>query len=190
MDISKVLAADLTELMQGLDDHGVNVDSSLSMLQRDLRLAVRSLVAFRIGIRGQFGSWMVFSCAASPVHPREVASTLRVPLPSVDESASEATMTLYAARPGAFVDLGADLAYALGVPLEIARIDLDLPTAVITAGVAGLDDQTTVHQAVGIMMARGLAVEEILTVLHREGLDDQVRVAAKIVAQSRAAHLN
>lgn len=190
VDISKVLAADLTELVQGLDGHGANVDSSLSMLHRDLRLAVRSLLAFSISVVDRFGSRVAFSCSAGPVHPDQVSSSLKVPLRGAALPASEMTMTLYAARPGAFVDLGADLAYALDVPLDTARIDQDLPTSVITAGVSGLEDHTTVQRAVGVLLARGLGVEEIATTLHRDGLPNHVRVATEIAERSLAARLN
>jgi hypothetical protein len=62
---------------------------------------------------------------------------------------------LYAATPGAFVDLAADLSWLAGLELDEFALDqhLNLPVDPETAGVG--QAASLINQAIGVLVARG-----------------------------------
>jgi hypothetical protein len=74
-------------------------------------------------------------------------------LPTLDPGSR---ITFYAVTPGAFLDLAADLTFALGgVALQI---DDDITNAPI-AGLTGVETLTAINHAVGILLGHGHSVE-------------------------------
>jgi len=66
-------------------------------------------------------------------------------------------IVLYAAAPGAFVDLAADLAWLEGVPLGEVELDAHLSPDLTSEGCAGgVTRASHVDQALGVLIAGGL----------------------------------
>jgi hypothetical protein len=91
---------------------------------------------------------------------------------------------LYAATPGAFVDLAADLSYALG--LDRTHLVLDQHLIAPTAGSGmGLDTQSAINQAIGVLIGGGHTLESARHELDRLASldsDDLHRAAQAVLA--------
>jgi hypothetical protein len=70
------------------------------------------------------------------------------------------------------VDLAADLAVALGVPPGDVVLDADLALPDLVRAHRELDELTVLNQAVGVLLARGLTVDEARAALVRRGASD------------------
>lgn len=64
-------------------------------------------------------------------------------------------MVLYAATPGAFVDLAADLAWVLRLEPTALALDQHLVVPVSSDGLVGLAEHATINRAIGVLIARG-----------------------------------
>ena len=93
--------------------------------------------------------------------PDEVVSSLRIPLSDHDMGSvgPEFALILYAGRPGAFVDLAADLCWLTGRRLSDFALDqhMSLPVEPDRDGVLGT---ARVNQAIGVLLGRGYTPEQ------------------------------
>ncbi|HWJ52457.1 MAG TPA: hypothetical protein VNT24_03660 [Propionibacteriaceae bacterium] len=109
-------------------------------------------------------------------HDGAVATSLRVPLTLLDSSfAEESRIVFYAGTPGAFVDLAADLAFALrdgstSERLENAAIRLDADPFPHTRGfsLSGLTELSTIDRAIGVMIVQGHHPDHAHATLRRD----------------------
>jgi hypothetical protein len=109
-------------------------------------------------------------------HDGAVATSLRVPLTLLDSSfAEESRIVFYAGTPGAFVDLAADLAFALrdgstSERLDNAAIRLDADPLPRTRGfsMSGLTEMSTIDQAIGAMIVQGHHPDHAHATLRRD----------------------
>ena len=87
---------------------------------------------------------------------------------------------LYAATPGAFVDLAADLTYALQVGPDVLALDAHLTPSCDGSRLHGFADMTHINQAIGILIGGGRSPERAATELRRlaDLAETTVRVAA------------
>jgi hypothetical protein len=161
VDISATLAADLALLTQALDDSGIELEAGLRAFTADLKLAVASFtgMTMTIALDGHEVSFTVHDQAT--IHP---ATSLLIPLATVTPTDAASTLLLYAATPGAFVDLAADLIYALRIEPTALVLDghLDPP-----AGLTGLDEHSVINQAIGVLIGRGHTPESAQHELQR-----------------------
>lgn len=99
--------------------------------------------------------------AFTTAHPHDsvtdIVTSLELPV-DLGRGVPNATVWMYAARPGAFVDLAADLAWALGLGVPCIRLDTDLPKA-LRSGVTGLDELSRINYAIGVLINAGCPVE-------------------------------
>jgi hypothetical protein len=95
-------------------------------------------------------------------------------------------LVLYAATPGAFIDLAADLNYALGLHPAALTLDDDLTEPVSGTGITGLTSQSTINQALGVLIDRGHTPEAARQELNRlAALDSgQLHHAADAILRS------
>lgn len=123
-----------------------DLDQSLSDLLSDLRRASPSTSGLEVHtvVAGQHVRLVRF---LPGVRPEDVTTSLEVPLPSA------VRVIFYGTRPGAFVDLAADLAHGLGLTLADLALDRHRPSSTLT-GSRGLDRAAIVHQAVGVLIAQ------------------------------------
>ena len=112
-----------------------------------------------------------------------IAASLRLPLGALAPGFHvDSQIVFYATTPGAFVDLAADLGYALNIatitpsppvrPLISPEVDGhsgadhrdghrpitlddDLPPVTLVSGVTGLDDLSAINRAVGVLIDQG-----------------------------------
>ena len=87
---------------------------------------------------------------------------MRLPLwwlPDHDAS----SITFYAAVPGAFVDLAADLTHSLGLAANAVTLDglaPDVLAVALSSGFTGLAGFTAVNRAIGMLMAAGFDIAD------------------------------
>jgi hypothetical protein len=166
VDISTALAADLALLTQALDQPDIDLKTQVQTLAADVASAVSSYLGLRMNIAAS-GHVISFALAADTPLDDQVAASLLIPLDALIDIAQGSALVLYAAAPGAFVDLAADLAYALD--LDPARLVLDehLDTERAGANLTGLDRYSAINQAIGILIERGHTPGTALTELQR-----------------------
>ena len=122
MDLPTVLLRDLLQLSSYLELDDDALSGPLISLVEGLQAAVPSYRALHLTIvdTGQPVSLTAFL----PLHDGDSINTsLRVGFPALGPGFDgESCVVFYAATPGAFVDLAADLGYALETPIAMARI--------------------------------------------------------------------
>jgi len=180
VEITAALAADLASLSEALDESGTDVADALRQLAADVRLAVPSY----LGLTIVAATFPLALTAMEPfAHPGDVASSLMMPLSdgSSDDAGSRLVVILYAATPGAFVDLAADLCWLTGRQLSDFRIDQDLsPPEPDSHG--GVQRWSLVNQAIGVLIGRGYTPEQA-------GLEIDVRAVAAGHTRAEAANI-
>jgi hypothetical protein len=165
LDISAQLAADLAVLSQALDED-VDLETTVRDFSAAARLAVSSYLGMTVTVitgGHEFSADVPEHAAAE----HEVATSLLIPLANLTDSDSGSSLVLYAATPGAFVDLAADLTYALQVGPDVLALDTHLKQSLGQPGVNGFTDMTHINQAIGILIGHGHSVEGANTELHR-----------------------
>lgn len=161
MAISAPVAADLASLTGLLNEPDVDLESELRALSVNLNAAISSYLAMTVTISldGHRISFTVLERADTAQDgPGVTAASLLIPLSGAIDGAGGNTLVVYSSTAGAFVDLAADLSYALGVELSALVLDahldgLDVQSS--TAGMAGLAELTIINQALGVLLARG-----------------------------------
>jgi hypothetical protein len=186
------------------------LDASLAAFTADIEAAVPSYLGIQLTIR-QNGH----SVTLTRIAPHRTATTsLRIPLtvlgPRFDP---DSRVTLYAATAGAFVDLAADLSYALHISTSTDRstearssngddqrcgqvdddrritLDADVPPNPLVSGVSGLSELSTINRAIGVLIDHGHhpdhAVETLRREASREGLEPH-SYAARLLGRDRA----
>jgi len=165
MEISAVLSADLKALTDLLEEPGTDLEATLQALSADARQAVDSYLGLTMTLVIDGHPIML-----TTVEPVEVATSLRLPLGALGDTGPRGALVFYAGKPGAFVDLAADLSFALGLNPGVVVLDEDLTPTTDPAGLTGLTglaEMSQVNQAIGILIERGHVPDSARTELHR-----------------------
>lgn len=162
MGISGSLATDLAVLTRAVDDPEIDLEALLHAFTTAARLTIASYLGMTmtVAVDGHEVSVTVDDHDTTPI-----AASLVIPLTAVSSAEAGSTLTLYAGRPGAFVDLAADLSYALGV--DHTDLVLDDHLAPTGSAVTGLDRHLAINRAIGILLERGHTPESARELLHR-----------------------
>lgn len=120
MEVSTALIASIREFLSDLDLYEDYLTGPLRTLARNAKLAVRSFLGFQLLISIDGQPIRLSGFEAGLAHER-IATSLRLPLSALGTADPNDAITFYAATPGAFVDLAADLSYALHLPDPLAR---------------------------------------------------------------------
>ena len=185
MNIPSSVAADLAMLTDALDSSSSDIAAMLSGLVFAATRSVPSLVGLSVLV-GDPDARVEITTVEDRAHAAQIRTSLRFPL--LDDERPEASagvLLVYAAQPGALVDLAADLTWLTGRPLGDARLDEDLDGPAAHSPESSLSRLSTVNQAVGVLIGGGLTVQEALAELDARasatGLERHI-VAAGILA--------
>jgi hypothetical protein len=175
------LLAELALLTQALDLPGTDVAQTLRRLAADARSAVESFLGLSVAItadRIRFDLTLLDD-GTQPVH---IQTSLLVPLSTaaVVASATPASVALilYAATPGAFIDLAADLSWITGRALAEFRLDEHraLPSNYVAP--TSLAAMSSINQALGVLIGRGATPEQAERDLHTRAATAGIELAA------------
>jgi hypothetical protein len=168
------LTADLLLLNDALSDSEGDVEEQLNRLLRDAQISVPSCVGLSVTVETTPEQFTLVAYD-DPIGPIHSLASLCVTLPGRRVPVAAAvTLILVATVPGAFVDLAADLAFALGLPLSELVLDQHLGER--RANATNLADLSAINQAIGMLIGRGAGPAE-------------ARVALQLVADSSASPL-
>jgi hypothetical protein len=162
VDTSTLLIDDIHNLFSdlavpdGVAEQPVELEKSLTALTEAAKSAAPSYrgLALTLFIDEQ----PVSVTSAEPGHTSDIATSLRLSLAWVPSLSAGGWITFYASTPGAFVDLAADLAFALDSDI---RLDEDIPPALLS-GLTGVAELSAINVAVGILINHGYAPEGAL----------------------------
>jgi hypothetical protein len=158
VDLAVALTADLASLSRALEEPDLDLETHLRRLIADLRRAVDSYLGLRMTVivEGRRLSFATFT----DIDPQpQIASSLMLPLAGATDLQDGSSLLLYAATPGAFVDLAADLGFALGLDLSALALDQHRATPTGYPGIEGLEPWRDVNQAIGVLIGRGHTIE-------------------------------
>ncbi|MCW2527879.1 MAG: hypothetical protein JWM76_2739 [Pseudonocardiales bacterium] len=168
MDLSPQLTADLQSLTVALDQPGVDLRETVQSLMVQMGHAVPSYLGATVtlstgGLLASFTVWPESS-------PQPGSASLRIPLDLLIGAEPGSDIVFYASAAGAFVDLAADLAHAMRLPLTGLFLDdrLTLPTQPFS-----LLELSRVNRAVGVLIAGGRSVTEARSELHKRAEAEQ-----------------
>lgn len=160
MEITAALAADLAVLTQTLDEPGTDIAETLRQFAADARRAVPSYLGLSLLVVRGAGLPVTITALEHGAAPSQVQTTLRMPLPREPGDGVSVALILYAARPGAFVDLAADLCWMIGERLSAVAVDEHLlaPAAPDPSGLLpplSVLSGSAIDQATGVLIGRG-----------------------------------
>jgi hypothetical protein len=177
VDIPTSLSAELNLLSEVLDSPPSDISVSLSDLVAELTGSVESFVGLSVLV-GDLDDPVEITTIQDETLVGRIRTSLRFPLPSRGPTGRverpSGVLIVYAALPGALVDLAADLAWLSGRPLDEARLDEDLGGPRAKGSPGPLSQLSTVTQAVGVLMAGGLTPEEASAELDARAVDSGV----------------
>jgi hypothetical protein len=176
---SASVLADLLALSQALDEPDSDLESLLRDLGASCALAVSSCLGFSITLVVD-GAAVSVTLLEQPLSYRYIVTSVTIPLTSLGGLSAGSEITLFAATPGGFVDLAADLSYALELHPRMAQFDRYLMPAAKETSLTGLDNVKARNQAVGILLDQGYDLNEAGAELDR--LARQERTTPEVVA--------
>jgi hypothetical protein len=186
VEVPAGLLGHLNDLADSIGIDAEFLHAPLTRLVDDLLAAVPSYRGLRLTIV-QTGQPVTLTDLPPAESDGEVLTSLRIPLGLMDREHDGASrVILYARTPGAFVDLAADLGYALKTKLVQASLDgtashpllldADLPPASRISGLTGIAELAAVNRAIGLMIGRGHRREGAYDTLRREATEAGVEV--------------
>ena len=192
MELPTALLRDLLQLSSADGNDGQVIDERLTAVVAALRAVVPSYRGMSLTLVHQDHPVRV-TAFLPPEDGESITASLRIPVSSlVPRSDPESRIVFYAATPGAFVDLAADLDYLLRTQVgspdapeppapsghvdgqspstradghRPMSLDSDLPPATLLSGMTGLDELSVINRAVGVLVAEGHHPDQARAVL-------------------------
>jgi hypothetical protein len=182
--IPLALAADLALLTEALDLPGTDIATTMAALASDAATAVTSYVGLTVRL-GTGDTGAVLTTLDDDSAGALITTSLRIPLgrgtwPARGEGTA-IVLILYAAAPGAFVDLAADLAWLTGVAIDEMHLDDDLPGGV-RRPMRSLRTESTINEAVGVLMNGGSTLDQARADLDARAAADGVPLHSAALA--------
>jgi hypothetical protein len=158
------LAAELGLLTQALDLPGTDVAETVTRLAADAQTAVDSYLGLSVMIianRSQFD----LTVLAEGTEPEHIRTSLFVPLTTADAAEASSppasvALILYAAAPGAFIDLAADLSWITGRTLADFPSDGHRTLPSNYTDPTPLTAMSHINQALGVLIGYGSIPEQ------------------------------
>jgi hypothetical protein len=185
VEISAALAADLKALTDVLDEPGIDLEALLQALAVGTSAAVDSYLGLMMTLVIDS-----FPFTLTTMGPVDVATSLRLPLNVLCDVEPGSVLVLYASRPGAFVDLAADVGFALGLAPDVVTLDGDLSPTSDAGGLNGLAEMSQVNQAIGILIEQGHLPDSARDELHHMAARTQTTLHAAAEELIRTAVLH
>ena len=161
MNITAGLATDLRRLTAALDEPGADIAQSLHKMAADTQAAVRTYLGLNVSV-SRSDPLFTFTCLNDGVVAGDIATSLRLTLPSIGDSWAPpaVALILYAGSPGAFVDLAADLAWLTARPLSDFVLDRHLIIPGGSDSGAQLSAASVINQAIGVLIGLGYTPQQ------------------------------
>jgi hypothetical protein len=180
--ITAALVAELDLLTQALDVPGTDVAQTMSRLATDARTAVASYLGLSVAVTASEEE-LDFTMIDEGLDLASARTSLLVPLsaPTVDGTTrASVALIFYAAAPGAFIDLAADLAWITGRDPADFRLNEHRTVPHSAADPAPLESLTRINQALGVLIGRGSTPEQAERDLYARAArtDSDIRDAA------------
>jgi hypothetical protein len=133
----------------GFTEQPVDLEKSLTALTEAVKSAAPSYrgLALTLIIDKQ----PVSVTSAEPGNSSDIATSLRLSLGWVPSLSADSRITFYASTPGTFVDLAADLTFALHSDISL---DQDIPSALVS-DLTGAGKLSAINKAVGVLVDHG-----------------------------------
>jgi hypothetical protein len=188
VQISAALAADLDLLTQALDTAGPDTAETITKMAASARSAVESYLGLTVAINAD-GTQFHLAVLEDGTEADDIHTSLLIPLSPAIVAATAAvtamSLILYAGTPGAFIDMAADLAWLTGRDPGEYRLDEHRTPPPDSAGTTPLRGQSTINQALGVLIGRGFKPEDAERELYAQaataGVDPEM-AAAHILA--------
>jgi hypothetical protein len=160
VEIHSALAAELAVLTEALDAPGADVAGSLLRLASEARAAVMSYRGVMVVIESADPP-IAFTAFDDGAETGDIRTSLMLGSAMVRRDAlPRVSLVLFAAVPGAFVDLVADLTWMTGHPLTEVILDQHLPVRVDDHAGDTLQNASVINQALGVLIGRGYTPEQ------------------------------
>jgi len=161
MKISAALAADLGVLTAALDEPGAHVLHSLHRLEVNAQAAVPTYLGLNVAVDGSDPPFTFRTLEDGATD--NVRTSLRLTLPAGADDGRPApliALIFYAATPGTFVDLAADLAWLTGRPQSDFALDQHLSVPASSGAATSLRTTSVINQAIGVLIGRGYTPQQ------------------------------
>ena len=196
MDSPTALLRDLLHLSSSVELGEDDLGARLAALVTALRAAVASYRGMYLTVVED--DQPVSLSAFDSTEDGAITTSLRLPFAALATGFHVGSrVVFYAASPGAFVDLAADIGHALHAPIifdgpkprltespnghgqhgdghrdghESIVLDADLPPATLVSRLTGLDDVSTINRAIGMLIDQGHHPDEAHATLHRHAV--------------------
>ena len=184
MELSAALTSHVHDLSMSVTEDAA--PDTLGALAADLERAVPSYLGLQLVLYDS-GHEVTLTAFDPTSTPDLIATSLQVTLSALGVPGAEpsSSITLYAATPGAFVDLAADIAYAANLNHELV-LDQHLATRPVS-GITGTRKLSVINIAIGILIDHGHTVDHAPQELQRlaltHGLDTH-QMADRLVTES------
>lgn len=176
--------ADLESLTAVLDDPDVDLRATVGDLVAAAGAAVAGFAGLSLTVDVEGGP-VRFTLLEADVVPESVRTSVALPLTILTAGAVRGRLVLFATRPGSLVDLAADLTWSTGAQPGEALLDQHLELAFSAGAPSGLAQLRSLHQAIGVLIARGLspvqARDHIYDLVENHG-QDHASAAEQILA--------
>jgi hypothetical protein len=148
--------AALGVLTEALDEPGTDIAHSLQQLALAAAVAIPTFRGLSVLVPHSDPPFTV-TTLADGVKAGDIRTSLQVLLPTMgaDHDAASVAVILYAAAPGTFVDLAADLAWLTGRPMSEVTLDGHLTVPAAADIGAQLHAASDINQAIGVLIDRG-----------------------------------
>jgi hypothetical protein len=156
-------------------DEDVDLVQMLTRLSVDAHMAVPSYLGLSVHLAGS-GTQLNLTVLDDGVRAPDIATSVLIPLTDIGAGRGATdSMIFYAAVPGAFVDLAADLAWLTGRELTAFTLDRHLALPAPGPPSAGAVAQSHVNQAIGVLIGCGHTPEEADQVITQRAEHDKVQ---------------
>lgn len=180
MTFSTPLAADLHALTATLDDRTIDIAATLTSLGDAAAAGIESYLGLNATLTDtETGDGSEVQLSTMPGHDAAIGSSVLLSLAGhgahLAGLAPAVVLVLYAAAPGAFVDLAADLAWITGQHLTSFHLDEHVNPPNAEPAATSLPAMSMINQAIGELLGRGRTPDAwfVGSLVHGPSRDDQ-----------------